>query len=57
MLKIHHANRLVAFFTPCLTKSLSVLKMNTNKFDEGADKDLLLEKINLTRKQFYLHIS
>ena len=38
-------------------KSLILLKMIANEFDEGADKDSLLEKINLTRKQFYLHIS
>jgi len=38
-------------------KSLILLKMIANEFDEGADKDSLLEKINLTRKQFYLRIS
>ncbi len=31
--------------------------MIANEFDEGADKDSLLEKIDLTRKQFYLRIS
>ena len=38
-------------------KSLILLKMIANEFDEGADKDSLLEKIKLTRKQFYLRIS
>jgi hypothetical protein len=38
-------------------KSLILLKMIANEFDEGADKDSLLEKIDLTRKQFYLRIS
>ena len=38
-------------------KSLSLLNMIANEFDKGADKDSLLEKINLTRKQFYLRIS
>ena len=38
-------------------KSLSLLNMIANEFDEGADKDSLLEKIDLTRKQFYLRIS
>ena len=38
-------------------KSLILLKMIANEFDEGADKDSLLEKINLTRKQFYLRVS
>ena len=38
-------------------KSLSLLSMIANEFDKGADKDSLLEKIDLTRKQFYLRIS
>jgi hypothetical protein len=31
--------------------------MIANEFDKGADKDSLLEKVDLTRKQFYLRIS
>ena len=31
--------------------------MIANESDKGADKDSLLEKIDLTRKQFYLRIS
>jgi hypothetical protein len=31
--------------------------MIANEFDKGTDKDSLLEKIDLTRKQFYLRIS
>ena len=38
-------------------KSLSLLNMIANEFDKGADKDSLLEKIDLTRKQFYSRIS
>jgi len=38
-------------------KSLILLKMIANEFDEGADKDSLLEKVDLTCKQFYLRIS
>jgi hypothetical protein len=38
-------------------KSLSLLSMIANEFDKGADKDSLLEKVDLTRKQFYLRIS
>jgi hypothetical protein len=38
-------------------KSLILLDMIANEFDKGADKDSLLEKIDLTRKQFYLRIS
>lgn len=38
-------------------KSLSLLNMIANEFDEGADKDSLLKKIDLTRKQFYSRIS
>ena len=41
----------------CNENSLSLLKMIANKSDKGADKDSLLEKIDLTRKQFYLRIS
>ena len=37
--------------------SLSLLKMIANESDKGADKDSLLEKIHLTRKQFYLRVS
>ena len=36
-------------------KSLSLLNMIDD--DEGADIELLLEKIDLTRRQFYLCIS
>jgi hypothetical protein len=38
-------------------KSLIILNMIANEFDKGADKNSLLEKIDLTRKQFYLRIS
>jgi hypothetical protein len=38
-------------------KSLSLLSMIAKEFDKGADKDSLLEKVDLTRKQFYLGIS
>ena len=38
-------------------KSLSLLNMIANEFDIGAEKDSLLEKVDLTRKQFYLRIS
>ena len=38
-------------------KSLSLFSMIANEFDKGADKNSLLEKIDLTRKQFYLRIS
>ena len=38
-------------------KSLSLLNMIANEFDKGAEKDSLLEKVDLTRKQFYLRIS
>ena len=38
-------------------RSLSLLSMIANEFDKGADKDSLLEKVDLTRKQFYLRIS
>ena len=38
-------------------KSLSPLNMIANEFDEGTDKDFLLKKIDLTRKQFYSRIS
>jgi hypothetical protein len=38
-------------------KSLSLLSMIAKEFDKGADKDSLLEKVDLTRKQFYLRIS
>ena len=32
-------------------RSLSLLSMIANEFDKGADKDSLLEKVDLTRKQ------
>jgi hypothetical protein len=38
-------------------KSLSLLSMIAKEFDKGADKDSLLEKVDLTCKQFYLRIS
>ena len=38
-------------------KSLILLNMIANEFDIGAEKDSLLEKVDLTRKQFYLRIS
>ena len=38
-------------------KSLSLVSMIAIEFDKGADKDSLLEKVDLTRKQIYLHIS
>ena len=38
-------------------KSLSLLSMIAKESDKGADKDSLLEKVDLTCKQFYLHIS
>ena len=58
MLKIHSV--------PCLNnvlqtisddKSLTLFNMIAIECDKGVDKYSLLEKISLTRKQFYLRIS